>query len=115
MAGADRVMMPHTLGGMRMAQSVLRPTVTSFLEMAMMGEGMDLQMEEVEISASSEITDKDLIESQIRPRFNVIVIAIKKPDGKMIFNPVPQEVLRAGDTLIIVGKGQNCQQLREIL
>lgn len=115
MAGADRVMMPHTLGGMRMAQSVLRPTVTSFLEMAMMGEGMDLQMEEVEISAKSEIVDKDLIESQIRPRFNVIVIAIKKPDGRMIFNPVPQEVLRAGDTLIIVGKGQNCQQLREIL
>jgi voltage-gated potassium channel len=115
MAGADRVMMPHTLGGVRMAQSVLRPTVTSFLEMAILGEGMDLQMEEVEISSSSELVDKDLIESQIRPRFNLIVIAIKKPDGEMIFNPVPQEILRAGDTLIVVGKGENCQELREIL
>jgi K+/H+ antiporter YhaU regulatory subunit KhtT len=33
----------------------------------------------------------------------------------MIFNPVPQEILRAGDTLVIVGKGENCQQLRKIL
>jgi len=115
MAGADRVMMPHTLGGMRMAQSVLRPTVTSFLEMAIMGEDFDLQLEEVEISPSSELVGKDLIESQIRPRFNIIVIAIKKPDGQMTFNPVPQEVLKAGDTLIVVGKGESCKQLRAIL
>lgn len=115
LAGANRVMMPHTLGGIRMAQSVLRPTVTSFLEMALMGEGIDLQMEEVEISPGSELVDKDLIESRIRPRFNLIVIAIKKPDGKMTFNPAPQEVLKAGDILIVVGKGESCQQLREIL
>lgn len=115
LAGADRVMMPHTLGGVRMAQSVLRPTVTSFLEMAIMGEDFDLQMEEVEISPESELVDKDLIESQIRPRFNIIVIAIKKPDGQMTFNPVPQEVLKAGDTMIVVGKGESCRKLREIL
>jgi voltage-gated potassium channel len=115
LAGANRVLMPHTLGGVRMAQSVLRPTVTSFLEMAIMGEGIDLHMEEVQVSEGSELAGKDLVDSQIRPKYNLIVIAIKKPDGGMIFNPLPKEVLEAGDTLILVGKNESLQQLREVL
>ena len=114
-AGANRVLTPHIIGGMRMAQVVLRPTVTDFLELAMQGRHLDLQMEELEISPQSELVGKDLIQSDIRPEFNLIIIAIKKQDGEMNFNPQPQTVIKAGDTLVAVGKQENLERLQEIL
>ena len=114
-AGADQVLVPHLYGGVRMAQSVLRPTVTSFLELASRGGEIDLQMEELQVTEASEIVGKNLIESRIRQRFNLIVIAVKKPSGEMVFNPQPQSVLEAGDTMILVGKQDGLDGLQEIL
>ncbi|MCJ2163676.1 MULTISPECIES: potassium channel protein [unclassified Pseudodesulfovibrio] len=114
LAGANRVVLPHFIGGLRMAQSVLRPTVTNFLELAVRG-GIDLQMEELPVSPSSELVDKDLIESKIRANFNLIIIAIKKESGEMVFNPGPKEVINANDTLLAVGKKKNLADLKEIL
>ena len=114
LAGADRVVLPHFIGGVRMAQNVLRPTVTNFLELAVRG-GIDLQMEELEVTSESELCGLDLIESKIRPRFNLIIIAIKTGTGEMVFNPGPKEVIHAYDTLLAVGKKSNLSELKKIL
>ena len=114
-AGANQVLFPHMYGGLRMAQSVLRPTVLGFMDLAMRGDIEDLQMEQLTISTDSSVAGQDLIESQLRQRFNVIVIGIKKPDGKLLFNPQPQAVLEAGDTLILVGGKQNLAEMQKQL
>lgn len=113
-AGADRVMLPHTIGGIRMAQSVVRPAVTSFLELTVAGDGMELSMEELTISERSEFCGKNLIESKIRQRFNVIIITLKRADGTMLFNPDAKTVLSAGDTIIAVGDRENLGNLWEV-
>lgn len=114
LAGADRVVLPHFIGGLRMAQNVLRPTVTNFVELAVRG-GIDLQMEELAVTPDSELCGLDLIESKIRPRFNLIIIAIKKENGDMVFNPGPKEVIYANDTLLAVGKKSNLTEIKTIL
>lgn len=114
LAGADRVVLPHFIGGLRMAQNVLRPTVTNFMELAMRG-GIDLQMEELAISPESELVNKDLIQSKIRANYDLIIIAIKKESGEMIFNPGPKEVIESLDTLLAVGKKANLTAIKEIL
>ncbi|WP_026167592.1 potassium channel family protein [Desulfovibrio oxyclinae] len=114
LAGADRVVLPHFIGGLRMAQSVLRPEVTNFIEVAVRG-GLDLQMEELEVSPESVLVDVDLMNSDIRPRYNVIIIAIKKPDGAMVFNPGPAEVIGAHDTLLAVGRKTDLNDIKQIL
>ena len=114
LAGADRVVLPHYIGGLRMAQNVLRPTVTNFIELAVRG-GIDLQMEELEVTPESELVSLDLIESKIRPRFNLIIIAIKKGSGEMVFNPGPKEVINAYDTLLAVGKQVNLSEIKKII
>ncbi|SOB57793.1 TrkA-N domain protein [Pseudodesulfovibrio profundus] len=114
LAGADRVVLPHFIGGLRMAQNVLRPTVTNFIELAVRG-GIDLQMEELLVSPGSELCELDLIDSKIRPRFNLIIIAIKKGSGEMVFNPGPKEIINANDTLLAVGKKSNLNEIKEIL
>ena len=115
LAGADRALTPHLLGGLRMAQMVLRPTVINFLDMAIHGDDLNLQMEEVFIPESSSIVGKNLIESELRPRFNLIIIAIKKQDGTMIYNPQAGEILEGRDTLIVVGRKVDLKKFKEIL
>ncbi|MDD3310831.1 TrkA family potassium uptake protein [Pseudodesulfovibrio sp.] len=114
LAGANRVVLPHFIGGLRMAQNVLRPTVTNFIELAMRG-GIDLQMEELVVTSGSELVNKDLVQSQIRPRFNLIIIAIKKESGEMVFNPGPKQVIMANDTLLAVGSQKNLHEIKAIL
>jgi len=114
MAGADRVVLPNMIGGLRMAQSVIRPTAITFLDTAMRGE-FDLQMEELVVREDSELVGKDLVQSRIRPRFNLIIVAIKKHDGAMIFNPQPATIIEAQDTLLTIGKKENLSQLLEII
>ena len=114
-AGADRVLAPHVIGGVRMAQMVLRPTVTDFLELAEEAENLELEMEELSVSEKSDLIGKDLIQSEIRPKFNLIVIAMKKATGQMIFNPQPQTVIHEGDTLVLLGRKEDLGKLEPIL
>lgn len=114
LAGADRSIMPHYIGGVRMAQTVLRPSVISFVELAVRG-SVDLQLEEHHVTEESELVGKDLIQSEIRPRFNIIIIAIKTDRGDMVFNPPPNYVIKPGDTLLCVGGRDNQKKLQEIL
>lgn len=112
-AGADRVVMPYNIGGLRMAQSVLRPTVTNLLDLAGRGD-IDLQMEELLVSPRSELVDKLVKDSGIRANFEVIIVCIKKADGQMVFNPGPNTVIGAGDLLIALGKPENMPRLQAV-
>ncbi|MBU4191773.1 MAG: potassium channel protein [Proteobacteria bacterium] len=112
-AGADRVVMPYNIGGLRMAQSVLRPTVTNLLDLAGRGD-IDLQMEELLVSSESGLVDKLVKDSGIRANFEVIIVCIKTPDGQMVFNPGPNTVIRAGDLLIALGKPENMPRLQAV-
>ena len=114
-AGANQVLFPHMYGGLRMAQSVLRPSVVNFMDLAMRGDNTDLQMEQLTVAQDSEVAGKNLVDSQIRQRFNVIVIGIVKPGGEMQFNPQPREVLQPGDTLILVGGRQSLTEMQKVL
>jgi voltage-gated potassium channel len=110
-AGADRVVMPYNIGGLRMAQSVLRPTVTNLLDLAGRGD-IDLQMEELLVCQGSGFVGKMIRDSGIRARFEVIIVCIKTATGQMLFNPGPDVVIGAGDLLIALGKPENMPLLQ---
>ena len=114
-AGADSVILPNYIGGLRLAQSVLRPTVTSFMELANRRSTIDIQMEELTITASSSLVGKDFIQAELRPKFNLIVIAVKKNGEDMVFNPDGRTVLDAGDTIIAVGAQEQLKEFSKLL
>lgn len=113
-AGADKVVLPHLIGGVRMAHTVLRPTVTDFLDLAIRG-NLDLQLEQLVIGESSEFVGKNLMESHIRQDFDLIIVAIKRQNGDLVFNPGPKELLLAGDTLISLGRPTDLSRVCERL
>jgi voltage-gated potassium channel len=106
-AGANRVVSPYAIGAIRLAHNILRPTVTDFLELALSGEGMELSMEEICVPEGSGLVGMELMNSGIRSQFDLILMAIKRSDGTMIFNPAPQEILRVGDIMVAVGPVEN--------
>jgi len=106
-AGANRVVSPYASSALRIAHQILRPTVTDFLELALSGEGMELSMEELQLPEGADIVGKDLMHSGIRSEYNLIIVAIKRSDERMIYNPSPKEVLHAGDTLVAIGPQEN--------
>ena len=114
-AGADIVESPYEMGALRMAQRITRPTVTTFLDFAFGLARTDIQMEEIPVAANSPLNDVMLKDSGIRQKFNLIIIAIKKPDGNMIFNPSFEARISSGDTVIAVGESKNLQDLEETL
>jgi voltage-gated potassium channel len=114
-AGANMVESPYDMGAKRMAHRILRPTVTDFLEFATGETREDIQMEEIPVSMSSGLANVMLKDSGIRQKFNLIIIAIKKPDGNMLFNPSFETVIQGGDTVIVVGEIDSLQELEKIL
>jgi len=114
-AGANNVESPYEMGGVSMARRIIRPTVTNFLDLAFTYSRKDIQMEEIPVSPSSALSNVMLKDSGIRQQFNLIIIAIKKSDDSMLFNPSFETLIKAGDTVIAVGEEANLKKLEDIL
>lgn len=114
-AGANKVVSPYHIGGMRIAHAMLKPAVVDFLELATQSENLELQMEELTIGEGSSFAHKTLNDCGIRRELNVIIVAIKRIDGHMEFNPTADTVLKAGDTLIVLGQGEQLKKLEKLM
>ncbi len=116
-AGASTVLTPYTYIGHRLAQSLLRPHVVSFLDVASAfgRTDLDLEIEQLSITPTSSLSSKTLGEAQIGRRHGVIVLAVRRQDGAMQFNPQADIRLEAGDVLIAMGERQKLKQLESAL
>ncbi|HMB65469.1 MAG TPA: potassium channel protein, partial [Patescibacteria group bacterium] len=102
-AGADHVVSPYASAAMRITQNILRPTITDFLELALTGKGVDLTLEELNVPEGSCLADKSLMDSNIREDFDLIIVAIRRKDGRRVYNPSSLELIHGGDILIAIG------------
>jgi voltage-gated potassium channel len=111
-AGASRVISPYEIGGLRMAHAILRPNVIDFIEAATTARN-EINMEEIRVLSTSPVAGKTLADSGIRQEFGLIIVAIRKPDGRMSFNPSHTTKILAEDVLITMGPEDNQRRLAE--
>ena len=76
---------------------------------------LGLAMEELKVGHNSSMVRKTLVESNLRRDYGVIIVAIKKINGQMIFNPQSSEILDAGDVIVALGKKYLMEQMSEVL
>jgi voltage-gated potassium channel len=114
-AGATRVVSPYLIGGKRMGQILKRPTVADFIDITTMGNQLGLVMEEAKVREGSGLNGKNLIDSSLRRDFGVIIVAIKRPSGEMIYNPQPTETLGSGDVIVVIGKHEDLIRMKAVL
>lgn len=103
-AGADSVVSPYHIGGLRIAHTVLKPAVVDFIEFATRSGNIDLRMEEIYVNEKSEITGMTLDECGIGRELGIIIVAIKRSGGDMRFNPTFRTTIKPGDVLIALGE-----------
>jgi len=103
-AGADRVVSPYYIGGLRIAHAVLKPAVVDFIEFATKSGNIALQIEEISVQENSKLAGNNLDQCGIGRELGIIVVAIKQTTGEMKFNPNFRTVIDPGDTLIAVGE-----------
>ena len=115
LAGADQVFAPYDITGNRMAQMMLKPHVFQFIDFTTQNMGLDVGIEQVRVPGGSEFVSKSLLEANIRREMGVIVLAIRKADGRMLFNPPADAAIEAGDYLIVMGEAQGLRRLEQVL
>jgi len=105
-AGATIVLTPYTFIGRRLAQSILRPEVVSFLDDAssLGGKKLDLDIEQMRVSNGSRYASLSLSECRLSQNHGVMVLAVRKPAGGLRFNPTGDTRIEPGDMLIAMGE-----------
>ncbi|MDO4799355.1 MAG: TrkA family potassium uptake protein [Bacillota bacterium] len=112
-AGADNTVSSNEIGGNRMAALVLRPTIISFLDTITRAGDVELDLEEIVVAKDSEVCGQSLRQAQIPQRTGLVVLATKhagSPDLR--FNPDANDLISAGDALIVLGTSEQIQKLR---
>lgn len=113
-AGADRVVSPYYIGGLRIAHAVLKPAVVDFIEFATKSGNIALQIEEIIVQRSSKLAGNNLDQCGIGRELGIIIVAIKQENGEMKFNPNFRTVIEPGDTLIAVGDASKLKILENM-
>jgi voltage-gated potassium channel len=109
-AGANRVVAPTIIGGHRMAMALTKPAVGDFLD-SITANHLELGFEQLEVDSVSTLVGRKLSETVIRSELNIVVVSIRRNDGKIIFNPSGETRIEGGDMLIAIGNAESLKRL----
>ncbi|MDQ6759587.1 MAG: potassium channel protein, partial [Acidobacteriota bacterium] len=112
-AGADFVFAPYDITGNRMAQALLRPHVFQFIDFTTKNIGLNVSIEQVLVSGNG-FDSQSLADLQLRRELGVIVLAIRKANGNMLFNPPAEAEIQGGDFLVAMGESENLRKLEQM-
>jgi trk system potassium uptake protein TrkA len=104
--GADRVVYPERDMGKRIAHNLVVPNLVDYIELSA---GFRI----CEIIAPKEMSGKSLKDLELRHKFNVNVILIKKATGETIFSPSALDIVQVGDVLVLAGEKEALDRLEQ--
>jgi voltage-gated potassium channel len=113
-AGANRVVAPTIIGGHRMAMALTKPAVDDFLG-SITANKLELAFEQLEVDAGSVLAGQKLSETNIRSELDIVVVSIRRSDGKILFNPSGEALIQHGDILIAIGHAESLMKLAELV
>jgi voltage-gated potassium channel len=113
-AGADAVVSPTYIGGMRMVSEMIRPAVVSFLDMMLKDRKKVFRFEEVCVEENSPCIGKTINECKLRENTDAILVAIRdKKTGDYHFNPSPNTQIKKNDILIFIASPEMIKQFEK--
>ena len=115
-AGAATVFTPYSFIGHRLAQSMLRPHVATFLDVASafrQSSDLDLEIEQLQIGRASPLVSNTLEQLRLAKNYGVIVLAVQHKTGVMQFNLPADTSIEAGEVLMAMGERPKLRLLEE--
>jgi voltage-gated potassium channel len=114
LAGADRVVQPYVAAGRVMANLILKPQVTAFLDVMTTASAPELQFEEIQVTDSCGQGGKSIRDLDIRKQTGALIVALRKHDGTFDTTPSPDATLGIGDVLIAAGTPEELRALEDL-
>lgn len=112
-AGADRVVSPYNIGGQRMANSLMRPHLTEFIDGLTIGSGVELWLEEMMVEEGSGLVGQTVAELDLRRRSGVTLLAILRSHG--VLTPGGNTHIQLDDHLILIGTRNQLDKLEDLI
>lgn len=112
-SGANRVILPHAIGGRRMALLALRPAVVDFIDNVIYSRGHEMQVESVDAIEESRLIGLSL--RTISEDIGITTLAVQKKGQVLKPNPSGDEIVEDGDKLIVIGTRGQLNSLDEAL
>ncbi len=111
-AGADAVVSPQFIGGLRLVSEMVRPTVVNFLDQMLRETDVAMRVEEVHIGAGSRLAGRRLGETDWRKRGLLVMALQARDEERYVYVPDPESVLAPGCTVIVLGDAEHVGKLR---
>ncbi|HZX11399.1 MAG TPA: potassium channel protein [Acidobacteriota bacterium] len=113
-AGADAVVSPTYIGGMRMVSEMIRPAVVNFLDMMLKDRKRVFRFEEVCVEKNSPAIGKTLDECKLRENTDAILVAVRDEEtGDYLFNPSSDTQIKEKDVLIFIASPEMIKQFEK--
>ena len=114
-SGADAVVSPNFIGGMRLVSELLRPAVVRFLDDMLRDRRVTYRIEEIQLGPGAAGLGATLREARVRERFGMTVLAVRASDHQSwVYNPDANERLGPGMTLVVLGSADQVAELRRV-
>jgi voltage-gated potassium channel len=115
MAGANRVISPYFISGIRMAALATRPVASDFLDLVTHGGQVDFSLFEITISEGSPLIGKSVRDADITNTSGALVLAMRKANGAFEMQPKALSKIDKGDVLIVLGTQEQFDALEKIV
>jgi len=112
-AGADGVVLPEFIGGLRMTSAMVRPEAVTFLDKMLKDQEEVYRVEDIFVDADSVFAGKTLKKSGLMERKGFSVVAVRKGD-RYIFNPSGDERIETGDAVILIGESESIREVKAV-
>jgi voltage-gated potassium channel len=112
-AGANHVIMPAVIGAHRIVSLLTNPAAVEFVELVTQRYSLAIEMNDIPIHADSPLAGQTLRDADIGRLTGVMVMAIKRADGRVEFPPSGDNPLEPGDSIVLLGRRASLDQFRE--
>jgi voltage-gated potassium channel len=115
MAGANRVISPYFLSGVRMAAMATQPVAIDFLDLVTHDGLVDFSLFQITIPTGSPLNRKSIAEADIRNTSGALVLAIRKADGSFDLRPKDTSKIDTNDVLVVLGTQEQFESLQKMV
>lgn len=113
-AGADRVVSPFSVGGYVAANAILHPTVLDSVDLAKRAGHLQVQIEEITLRDGSLFLGKTLAHAELRQRYGVLLVALRRSRGEVLFDPAETMVPLVDDVLVVMGRRPDLDRVERV-
>jgi voltage-gated potassium channel len=113
-AGADRVVQPYLAAGRVMANLMLKPQVTAFIDVVTASSGPDLRFEEIVVTPASGHSGTTIGGLDVRGKTGAMIVGLRKRDGAFDTTPTADARLEEGDVMIVAGSDEELVAVEDL-